>query len=193
MVAFARASRWLTRCYSVSMKLLAEISEATLGLGVAEQLGSQYELRKSARAILLNEEGKMATQYLARYNYHKLPGGGVDPGESIEEALVREVREEVGCDCIIERAVGMVIEYRNKYMMLHISYGFVARVVGEVCEPKLETSELLDQQETLWLHPSMVWEKMKNGRSNDDSGELYSHFTLAREAILLAEYVQNHL
>ena len=43
------------------MKLLAEISEATLGLGEVEQLGVRYELRKAARAILLNKEGQMAT------------------------------------------------------------------------------------------------------------------------------------
>jgi 8-oxo-dGTP diphosphatase len=109
------------------MKLLAEISEGTLGL--ADEfavLGDSYRLRKSARAIVLNERGEMATQYLNTYTYHKLPGGGVDEGETVEEALYREVKEEVGCACEIVAPIGIVIEYRNKYKMLHISYGYAA-------------------------------------------------------------------
>lgn len=173
------------------MKLLAEISEATLGLGDAEQLNTQYELRKSARAILLNAEGEMATQYLSKYNYHKLPGGGVDVGESIEEALVREVKEEVGCDCVIERPIGMTIEYRNKYKLLNISYCFVATVVGEVGAPTLELSELEDGQETLWLPPSDLLEKIKTDIPNDPSGRFLNYFVLAREQVFLKEYLRS--
>ncbi len=171
------------------MKLLAEISEATLGLGEGERLGTQYELRKSARAILLNEQGGVATQYLTKYNYHKLPGGGVDPGETVEEALVREVKEEVGCDCLIERPVGMVIEYRNKYMMVHISYGFVARVQGAVGTPALEPGEIEEGQQTLWLSPATVLEKIHQ----DVPGKFEGHFILAREQAFLKEYLRSKL
>ena len=167
------------------MKLLAEISEATLGLGEAEQLRVHYELRKSARAILLNEQGEMATQYLATYTYHKLPGGGVEVGEGAEEALVREVKEEVGCDCIIERPVGMTIEYRNKYRLLHISYCFVATVCGEVGVPALESQEVEEGQETLWLLPDVALEKM----SHDVPGKFEGQFILARERTFLHEYL----
>jgi 8-oxo-dGTP diphosphatase len=168
------------------MKLLKEISEGTLSLtDKFEQLGSKYELRKSARAIVINERGQMATQYLNTYAYHKLPGGGVDQGETIEQTLKREVLEEVGCDCEITQELGIIIEYRNEYKLLHISYGFAAKVIGEIGAPALEEGEIEEGQETLWLPPAEVLEKMKN----DKPGKFEGHFILERERAFLEEYL----
>jgi 8-oxo-dGTP diphosphatase len=170
------------------MKLLAEISEESLGLSDAHvMLGEHYELRKSARAILLDAKGMMATQYLNKYTFHKLPGGGVDAGESIADALRREVREEVGCDCKIIRPVGMVIEYRNKYKLIHISFCYVAEVIGDVGEPHLEPGEIEEGQETLWFPPEEVLTKMRE----DKPAKFEGHFILKREMSFLEEYLSS--
>lgn len=168
------------------MKLLAEISDGSLGLSDQfEQLGASYELRKSARAILLNTEGQMATQYLKTYTYHKLPGGGVDPGETIEQALQREIAEEVGCASVIERLIGMTIEYRNQEKLLQLSYCFAAQVEGEIGTPTLEPGEIEEGQVTLWLPPEEVLEKMKTDQPKDYQG----HFILKREHAFLTEFL----
>lgn len=51
--------------------------------------------RPSVRGII-RKDGKIAMMHSKKYNYYKLPGGGMEPEESLEETLIREVREESG-------------------------------------------------------------------------------------------------
>lgn len=51
--------------------------------------------RPSVRGIVI-EDGKIAMMHSLKYNYYKLPGGGMENGESYEDTLVREVQEESG-------------------------------------------------------------------------------------------------
>lgn len=171
------------------MKILAEISDNTAGIGPQESLKTQYELRKSARVILLNKSGEIALQHLQNYNFYKLPGGGVDAGETVEQAAKREVKEEVGCDCEIIRPIGMVIEYREKYKLLHINYCFKAMVVGPITSPAFEEDEIKAGQINIWVAPDEVLELVKNGeRTNYES-----HFNIAREVAFLEEYFKSML
>jgi 8-oxo-dGTP diphosphatase len=168
-----------------NMKLLAEISDATVGIGDAEQLHSTYELRKSARVILENSVGEIAIQHLQNYGFYKLPGGGVDAGETIEEALMREVREEVGCECTLARPIGITIEYRAKYKLLHISYCYVAKVTSAITEPAFEAAEIAAGQKNIWVTPESVLKLVESGeRTNYES-----HFNIPRELAFLEEYL----
>lgn len=51
--------------------------------------------RPSARAII-ERDGKLLLVHATKYNFYKFPGGGIEEGETPEEALIREVAEEVG-------------------------------------------------------------------------------------------------
>lgn len=51
--------------------------------------------RPSVRGIVI-KDGKIAMMHSLKYNYYKLPGGGMEAGESLEDTLIREVREESG-------------------------------------------------------------------------------------------------
>ncbi len=55
--------------------------------------------RPSVRSIII-KDNKVAMVYSQKYNYFKFPGGGLEPNESHEDALIRETREEVGLDII---------------------------------------------------------------------------------------------
>ncbi len=171
---------------SLNMKLLAEISDKTLGLADFEILGARYELRKSARAILCKTDGTIAIQHLTNHFLHKLPGGGIEPGESIEEALLREIEEEVGCKAVIQSPVGIVIEYRKEHELLHISYCYVANVEGGVGTSSLEQAEIDEGMVTVWMKPDDALAKMYADTPNTYQGS----FITARETAFLEEYLR---
>ncbi len=172
-----------------AMRLLLEISDETLGIGKREQLDTKYRVRKSARAVLVNEKGEVAIQHLAIPNYYKLPGGGVEQGESLEEALKREIKEEVGCDCEIEKEVGVIIEYRNEMNLLHISYCYTARVVGVLGEAEYEQGELDEGQRNIWVAPEEARALFKGSVTN-----IYkSKFIVLRDGTFFAEALKSGL
>ncbi|MGZ5896789.1 MAG: NUDIX domain-containing protein [Xanthobacteraceae bacterium] len=57
-------------------------------------------LTLGVRAVVLDEEGRV---FLVEHSYvigWHLPGGGVEPGETAQEALVRELKEEGNIDIV---------------------------------------------------------------------------------------------
>ena len=51
--------------------------------------------RPSARAIIL-KDGKVLLNYIEKFDCYEFPGGGIEAGETPEEAMIREVAEETG-------------------------------------------------------------------------------------------------
>ena len=52
-------------------------------------------MRDSARSIIIRNS-KIAMIHSLKYDYYKFPGGGIEPGESVTDALIRETAEESG-------------------------------------------------------------------------------------------------
>jgi len=94
----------------------------------------------TARAIIVEDEGLMVfyREKLVdgeRSKYYALPGGHVEKGETSEETVVRELKEELGIGIVVEKKVG-VIEIDGK----REEYFLCQRVSGE---PVLGGEELL--------------------------------------------------
>ena len=58
--------------------------------------------RPSARGIIFGDDKKIAIVYSKKEKQFKFPGGGIREDEDKKEALIREVREEVGLIVIPE-------------------------------------------------------------------------------------------
>jgi 8-oxo-dGTP diphosphatase len=78
--------------------------------------------------------------------YWALPGGRMDPGETIEQTVVREVKEETGLDTLIAEVVGEYVEIGVKDGVEYEYYPtcFVVKVVGG--ELKKQDSEIQEMQ-----------------------------------------------
>jgi len=74
--------------------------------------------------------------------YWALPGGRMDPGETIEQTVVREVKEETGLQSMIVRVVGEYVERGVKDNIEYEYYPtcFVVKVIGG--ELKKQDSEI---------------------------------------------------
>lgn len=97
---------------------------------------------------------------------YALPGGGMDLGESMPQAAVRETKEETGVDVEITSLVGIytnprhLIEYTsNGEVRQEFSVVFTARPVGGTPAPSSESSEVVwvdpTKMDDLRMHPSM--------------------------------------
>jgi 8-oxo-dGTP diphosphatase len=53
----------------------------------------------------------------------EFPGGKVEPGEREQEALAREIREELGCDVAVGR---LLLRHRHRYPDLEVELAFYA-------------------------------------------------------------------
>ncbi len=109
-----------------------------------------FRKREAARAVVSDNAGKIALLRVGLYDYHKLPGGGIDEGEDIPTALERELLEEIGCKAEVTGEVGEIIEYRNQSELEQISYCFAATQIGEKGEPDFTEKELREQFSIVW-------------------------------------------
>ena len=71
------------------MRLMFEIDTKDYNLS-----GTAF-VRHSARCIHI-KNGLAAMVHSLKYDYYKFPGGGIEEGESAEQAMIRETLEEAG-------------------------------------------------------------------------------------------------
>lgn len=95
--------------------------------------GVIYEKRLAAYAVIRNESGAIAAVSVPKGYW--LPGGGTRPGETPEETVAREVREELGYATRIVSMIGEAIQYfhvasRDIHYRMHATF-FRAELIGE--------------------------------------------------------------
>jgi 8-oxo-dGTP pyrophosphatase MutT (NUDIX family) len=133
----------------------------------------KYRTREAARAVVFDSEGKIGLLHVSKVHYHKLPGGGIDEGENIEQALRRECREELGCEIEIGEEIGQIIEYRKIFGLKQTSFVYMAKLVGEKGQPNFMEDELAEGFEIKWVGLDEALDLLRADKPLDKEGELY--------------------
>lgn len=134
-----------------------------------EALG--FRAREAVRAVVCDQGGKVALLHARVNSYYKLPGGGIEKEENIEEALRRECLEEIGCEVEIGEELGMIVEYRKQQNLRQTSYCYLAKLVGEKGKPNFTQSEINEGFEAVWLPLDEAIAKLKQGHSGNYMGD----------------------
>lgn len=116
-------------------------------------------IEKYATRGIICRDGKYAMQ-LSGDGEYKIPGGGMDEGESRLDALCREVAEETGLvvDRSSVRYCGEILEIRRDIYeedKKYIKHSFV--YLCGICEERVETN-MTESEIRRGFHP--VWEKL---------------------------------
>lgn len=111
-----------------------------------ERIGKTAKLSVASSAVIFEETGtKLLLTRRTDNGRWCIPGGLVDPGESVSEACIREVIEETGLIGEISKLIGI---YSDPHRILEYSDGNRWQVIGFTFEVKVIGGELGLSDET---------------------------------------------
>ncbi|HHT7189012.1 TPA: NUDIX hydrolase [Bacillus cereus] len=86
--------------------------------------------------LIEDEKVLLVKQKVANRNW-SLPGGRVENGEMLEEAMIREMREETGLEVNIQKLLYVCDKPDTRPSLLHITF-LLERIEGEIRLPSNE-------------------------------------------------------
>ncbi|GGC89169.1 NUDIX hydrolase [Halopseudomonas salina] len=151
--------------------------------------------RHAARGIVLRED-RILLLFTERYNDFSLPGGGIDEGEDIAVALVRELEEETGArDVQVKEHFGFIEEYRPHwkpdYDLMHMtSHFFVCDVAADLVDSRMESYEIANGMRPMWIsvneavsHNRQVMTRQEKSMGQSIQRETFMLEKIARELV----------
>jgi ADP-ribose pyrophosphatase YjhB (NUDIX family) len=116
-------------------------------------------------AIVTDTQNRILLILRTDNGYWSIPGGGLNPGESVTGATVREVKEETGIDCQVTGLVGIysdpnhVAAYDDGEVRQEFSICFTTRMTGGTMATSSESSKVqfvpINAIDDLRMHPSI--------------------------------------
>lgn len=105
-------------------------------------------MRATARAIIIqNNKVLLIHRFKEEREYYVIPGGGIEPNETAEQAVKREIEEELSLSVIIDKKIG---EYLNDNNL--VTYYLVRTFRGEVALDGPEKIKMQEDPTNRYIH-----------------------------------------
>ncbi|MEU1546814.1 NUDIX domain-containing protein [Nocardia sp. NPDC005745] len=122
-------------------------------------------IKVAVSALVQDEEGRILLIRRTDNGKYSIPGGGLEAGETVTQAVVREVQEETGIDVRVTELIGVfsdpdhIIAYDDGEVRQEFSICFHAKPIGGTPRQSTESSEVLwvapDELPERDIHPSI--------------------------------------
>ena len=150
--------------------------------------------RDSARSIIIRDH-RAAMIHSLRYGYYKFPGGGIEPGETPLEAMIRETREEAGLIVL----PGSVREYgyvhrvqksdRDEFTrFVQDNYYYLCEVSDQAVSQELEDYEASAGFTLEYVDPKAVIEQNRRVMANPFEQPMFEREARVLELLLAEGY-----
>ena len=147
---------------------------------------------QSVRAVLLDAENLVAVLYIGKVKFYTLPGGGIEAGETPEQAAIREMREETGCESQIIHTLGIIEENSKTCDWYGTNTCFLMKTKGPKGPPSLTLFEQHEEVEIHWygLHEALklITNQKISARNEREKG--IGKITQERDVTLLNEAIK---
>jgi len=139
-----------------------------------ETFEADVKQHQSVRVVLLDDKNLVAVLYVGKVKFYTLPGGGIEEGETPEQAAIREVLEETGCDSEIIHTLGIIEENSKTCDWNGINTCFIMKTKGIKGVQSLTEIESDEETEVRWydLHEALkiITNQKISARSEKEEG-----------------------
>ena len=106
-------------------------TRVSLGVGalIIKNYRSETRAYKTKRHALPVDEQEILLELRADCGLWSCPGGGLDPGENIEECIKREVKEETNIDIIVDNLFGVYSDPKVGCVRHYLEDDFTQQII----------------------------------------------------------------
>ncbi|MGW0247967.1 NUDIX hydrolase [Nocardia goodfellowii] len=123
-------------------------------------------IKVAVSALVRDPQGRILMIHRTDNDLYSIPGGGLEAGETVSQAVVREVKEETGIDVRVTGLIGVfsnpdhVIAYSDGEVRQEFSIAFTAEPVGGQLRTSSESKSVQwvapEDIKSLDIHPSIL-------------------------------------
>lgn len=166
------------------MQLIKRITDSDILGGIPEFMDTIS--RYGSRGVLVDNMLNVAMMYMSKSNLYKLPGGGVNDGENMEDAFLREIKEETGYEAEIIHELGYIEEHKKRNDFMQFSYCYIAKAQKRQ-NTMLSESEIQLGMVVKWMTQDRALEVMNYSVLNCE--DYSTKFMILRDKTILEKTV----